>query len=64
MAGPRWMDSCTSAGNAMINRLWQDRRALQTLVVATGKSPGRLALSCVPLLRWLKQALRPLGWRC
>jgi CelD/BcsL family acetyltransferase involved in cellulose biosynthesis len=59
----RWMDSCTSPDNAMINRLWHDRRALQTLVVATGKKPGRLALSLVPLLRWLKQALRPAGGR-
>jgi hypothetical protein len=41
----------------MINRLWQDRRALQTLVVATGKRPGRMALSLLTLLRGLKRTL-------
>jgi hypothetical protein len=62
--GLRWMDSCTNADNAMINRLWQDRLALQNLVLATGKMPGNLAVSVLPLLRWLKRTLRlPLGRR-
>lgn len=28
-----WMDSCADPGNAMINRLWPDRRRITTLVV-------------------------------
>lgn len=52
----QWMDSCTQPDNAMINRLWKDRRTIQSLVVATGRSPGDLFVSLMPLLRWLRRA--------
>lgn len=32
----KWMDSCASHTNAMINRLWPDRRSLETLVLTRG----------------------------
>src|SRR5262249_42281226 len=34
--GVRWMDSCAVAQHFMINRLWVDRRTIQTVVVAAG----------------------------
>jgi hypothetical protein len=55
--GLRWMDSCTSPDNTLFNRLWKDRRAFQSLVIATGKRPGTLVVSLLPLLRCLKRAL-------
>lgn len=54
----RWMDSCTSPDNSMLNQLWPDRRALTTLVVGTGRSLGDLVVATMPLLRWLKRKLQ------
>ena len=39
----------------MINRLWQERRTLQTVTVATGRCPGDLV---VRLLGWLQKLRR------
>ena len=49
-----WMDSCSVPVN-FINSLWPDRRTICTLVMATGKSPGGLVVSLLPLMRWLKR---------
>jgi hypothetical protein len=60
----RWMDSCAAAGHFMINRLWLDRRAVQTVLVSTGRRGGDLTVALLPLLRWLKRRLfrrRPPG---
>lgn len=54
----RWMDSCTSPDNSMLNHLWPDRRAMMTLVVGTGGSLGDLVVASMPLLRWLKRKLQ------
>jgi hypothetical protein len=48
----RWMDSCANPDRFMINHLWTDRRAIQTIVVSTGKPQGDLALAALPLLKW------------
>ena len=43
----QWIDSCADANNAMINRLWPDRRIVLTLVLVKGargmlaRPPGR-----------------------
>ncbi|MDB5302801.1 MAG: hypothetical protein JWM97_350 [Phycisphaerales bacterium] len=50
-----WMDSCTKPDNALINRLWMHRRTIQSVAVATGKAPGGLVVSAIPLLRGLKR---------
>jgi hypothetical protein len=49
------MDSCASADNEMINRLWRGRRRLFTAAFATGRVPGRLV---VRLMRWLQHVRR------
>ena len=51
----RWMDSCTTPDNHMLNRMWIDRRVIQTIVVATDKRLGGLGVALIPLLRWLKK---------
>ena len=59
--GIRWMDSCAVPGHTMINRLWHERRTIQTLLVPTGKRPGDLLVSVMPLIRWLNRKLRGLS---
>jgi CelD/BcsL family acetyltransferase involved in cellulose biosynthesis len=48
-----WMDSCADANNAMINRLWPDRRRLTTMVVP---SPGARSVAVVPALHAARAA--------
>ena len=55
--GLAWMDSCAIPDHPMINRLWLDRRTIQTLLVSTGRRPGDFIVSLLPALRWIKRAL-------
>jgi hypothetical protein len=54
----RWMDSCAAPEHFMINRMWTERRLIQNLWVATGRAPGDLVVSLLPLIQWLKRRLR------
>jgi hypothetical protein len=42
----------------MINRLWLDRRIIETVIVATGRGAGEFWVSAIPLLRWLARKAR------
>jgi hypothetical protein len=53
-----WMDSCAVPVHFMINRLWLDRRTIQTVLVSAGKWRGDLAVSLMPLMRWLNRKVR------
>jgi hypothetical protein len=53
----RWMDSCAAAQHAMINRLWPGRRTMATVLFATGRAPGDLVVSLMPLLQWGRRKL-------
>ena len=53
LPGWSWMDSCASPSHFMIERLWSDRRAIATTILATGRAPGGLVVSVLPLLRWI-----------
>lgn len=53
-----WMDSCAVPHHFMINRLWPGRRMIETVAISTGRAPGSLALSLLPLLRWFNRLLR------
>jgi CelD/BcsL family acetyltransferase involved in cellulose biosynthesis len=52
-----WMDSCAVTDHFMKNRIWKDRRMIQTVLVGTGKFPGEIIVSLLPLRRWLQQKL-------
>jgi hypothetical protein len=54
----QWMDSCTSPDNALLNMLWPERKAFHDLVIATGRGWGNLAVSTLPLLRWINRKVR------
>jgi CelD/BcsL family acetyltransferase involved in cellulose biosynthesis len=51
LPGVKWMDSCASADNFLINRLSNDRKTIQSLTVGTG-ALGELVVSGLSLLRW------------
>lgn len=51
-----WMDSTAEAQHFMINRLWIDRRTVETLVVSPNHIWGNLIVSGFPFLRWVKGA--------
>lgn len=52
--GMSWMDSCTDSDNFIINRLWNDRRVIQTMVIGGG-AWGDLVTSVLPMLRWIRR---------
>ena len=49
--GVQWMDSYTDPDNPTVNRMWKDRRAMQSLAVGVG-AWGELWVSMLPVLRW------------
>lgn len=53
-----WMDSTAEAQHFMINRLWIDRRTIETLVVSPNHAWGNFIVSGFPFLRWVKRATR------
>jgi CelD/BcsL family acetyltransferase involved in cellulose biosynthesis len=54
-----WMDSCAVSEHFMINRLWTERRTIETLLCSTGKAPADFLVAVLPVVRWLKRIL----WR-
>jgi hypothetical protein len=57
----RWVDSCTAADNESLDGLWNERRTILSIVVSTGSGFGDLAVSLLPLLRWISRRRR--GYR-
>lgn len=51
-----WVDSCAVQDHPMINRLWTERRSLES-VVFSGDARMDLLLSLLPAAGWLKRAL-------
>ena len=47
----RWMDSCATPDNVLVNRLSNDRKTIQSLAVGGG-ALGELVVSGLPLLQW------------
>ncbi len=58
-----WMDSCAVPDHPMIDSLWPDRRAIQSVLVPAGKKAGELMISALPLLRSLNRKIRRLPRR-
>lgn len=55
---PAWMDSCARSNHPMVNRLWLDRRAIQTTLISSGRAVGDLAVSLMPIMRWLHRKMK------
>jgi hypothetical protein len=58
-----WVDSCAAPGNDLMEELCSDRRAIQSLLVSTGRGPGDLLVASLPLFRWARRTLRRLHGR-
>ncbi len=54
----QWMDSCAIPGHFMIERLWRERCAMQSLWLSTGRWTGNLVLAGLPLARAARRWLR------
>jgi len=57
-----WMDSCTAREPSMFDRLWLDRRKMQTTLISTGRLTGNLVVALLPQLQRLKRGLARL-WK-
>ena len=58
-----WMDSCAEPDHPMINRLWKDRKVIESVLVSTGNRLGGMSVSAFPAARWLVRLFRELkGW--
>jgi hypothetical protein len=55
ISGLQWMDSCSSFDAILFNRLYRERRTIRTVLVSSGRAPGDLVVSLLPLLRWAKR---------
>jgi CelD/BcsL family acetyltransferase involved in cellulose biosynthesis len=53
----RWIDSAAVRHHPMINRIWTERRAIESWVIAGDDRMG-LLLSLLPAARWIKRRLR------
>ena len=53
-----WADSCTGPFDSMFKRLWLSQRMIRDVIVSTGKAPGDLVVSTIPLLSWLNSKIR------
>lgn len=54
--GLQWMDSITDPDNAALNRLWKQRRTMQTLQIGLG-AWGELWVSMLPMMHWAKRRI-------
>ncbi len=58
-----WIDSCTSEGPTMIDRVWTGRRAIAVTAFSTGRTMGTLAVSALEPLRRIYRTFSPQGAR-
>jgi len=52
-----WMDSCAAPVH-FINRLWLERRSIQSVLVATGGMPAQLIIRLLPVIRRVSRKVR------
>ena len=56
--GLEWMDSFTEDANLALDRMWPDKREMQSLAVPLG-AWGGVAAAALPALRWAKRRFAP-----
>jgi hypothetical protein len=54
----QWMDSCAAPDNLLVNRLSNDRKTVQSLIVGNG-ALGEFVVAGLPLMRWARRRLAP-----
>jgi CelD/BcsL family acetyltransferase involved in cellulose biosynthesis len=58
LPGLQWMDSIADPVGKRINRLWKERRTVQSLAVASG-AWGEMCVSLIPILGWANRRMTP-----
>ena len=53
-----WIDSCAESDHSMVNRLLQDRRTINKVLLSTGRLAGNLTLWAYPAGKWLSHLIR------
>lgn len=53
-----WLDSLALPNHPMVNRVWLDRTAIVTILIAPGRLLGQLVLGLLPLLGTVKRMFR------
>jgi CelD/BcsL family acetyltransferase involved in cellulose biosynthesis len=53
-----WMDSCAAPNHPMINRLWKDRRVVESVLISTGSWRGDLVVGVFPAAQRLARLIR------
>jgi CelD/BcsL family acetyltransferase involved in cellulose biosynthesis len=56
--GLEWLDSCAVPDHEMINRLWKERRTLQSITLATSRWVGNGVVGLLPMLRAARRMMR------
>ena len=56
---PRWIDSAAVSNHPLFNRIYGERRPIETWFLTPDRTLG-LALSLFPLARWLRRTYRAL----
>ena len=56
LTGVRWMDSCATTDNFLVNRLSNDRKTIQSIAIGAG-ALGELLVSGLPLMRWTSRRI-------
>jgi CelD/BcsL family acetyltransferase involved in cellulose biosynthesis len=54
----QWLDSCAVPDHFMMNRLWKERRTIQSLVLSTSRFVGNGIVGLLPWLRSLKRMIK------
>jgi hypothetical protein len=54
-----WIDSCACSQHPMIDRLWKERRTIQTLLIPLDRFWGPLAIGSKQIAKTLKRILKP-----
>jgi hypothetical protein len=52
------MDSCAAPNHPMINRLWKDRRVVESVLISTGSWRGDLVVGVFPAAQRLARLIR------
>ena len=53
-----WMDSCASPHHPMVNRIWRERRPIQSLLIANGHWTHEIVMGVLPAIRSLNRLKR------
>ena len=58
-----WMDSCADKNSTIFNRIWAEKRLIETLLVSNNSRVGDFWIAAIPVGHWLRRVLKPMPRR-